>query len=128
MGTFGQFTGWPKKHGNSVTNSISSLLWTSIVIPNFKSHNIIMSARVYFMKRVKDFTMSLLCLRKMYSDGGQFTLFVYCNFLVLLKSTTKENWIQGGGNRVYVHFAVTFLDCWRTSFCVTTITKAADLM
>ena len=26
----------------------------SIVIPNFKSHNIIMSARVYFMKRVKD--------------------------------------------------------------------------
>ena len=44
----------PEKHGNSVTNSISSLLWISIVIPNFKSHNIIMSARVYFMKRVKD--------------------------------------------------------------------------
>ena len=42
-----------QKHGNSVTNSISSLLWISIVIPNFKSHNIIMSARVY-MKRVKD--------------------------------------------------------------------------
>ena len=37
-----------------VTNSISSLLWISIVIPNFKSYNIIMSARVYFMKRVKD--------------------------------------------------------------------------
>ena len=32
----------------------SSLLWISIVIPNFKSHNIIMSARVYLMKRVKD--------------------------------------------------------------------------
>ena len=44
----------PKKHGNSVTNCISSLLWISIVIPNFKSHNIIISARVYFMKRVKD--------------------------------------------------------------------------
>ena len=29
---------------------------------------------------------------------------------------TKENWIQGGGNRVSVHFAVTFLDCRRTSF------------
>jgi len=41
-------------HGNSVTNCISSLLWISIVIPNFKSHNIIMSARVYFLKRVKD--------------------------------------------------------------------------
>ena len=47
-------TGCPKKHGNSVTNWISSLLWFSIVIPNFKSHNIIMSARVYFMKRVKE--------------------------------------------------------------------------
>ena len=47
-------TGCPKNHGNSVTNLISSLLWISIVIPNFKSHNIIMSARVYFMKRVKD--------------------------------------------------------------------------
>ena len=43
-------TGCPKKHGNSMTNRISSLLWISIVIPNFKSHNIIMSARVYFMK------------------------------------------------------------------------------
>ena len=47
-------TGCPKKHGNSVTNLISSLLWISIVIPNFKSHNIIMSSRAYFMKRVKD--------------------------------------------------------------------------
>ena len=46
--------GVPKKHGNTVTNSISSLLWISIVIPNYKSHNIIMSARVYLMKTVKD--------------------------------------------------------------------------
>ena len=46
------FSGCPNKHGNSVTNSISSLLWISIVIPNFKSHNIFMSARVYFMKTV----------------------------------------------------------------------------
>ena len=43
-----------QKHGNSVTNWISSLYWISILIPNFKSHNSIMSARVYFMKRVKD--------------------------------------------------------------------------
>ena len=48
-------TGCPIKHVNSVTNCISSLLWISIVIPNYKSHNIIMSARFYFMKRVKDF-------------------------------------------------------------------------
>ena len=27
-------------------------VWISIVIPNFKNHNIIMSARVYFMKTV----------------------------------------------------------------------------
>jgi len=47
-------TGCLKKHGNSVTNWISSLLRISIVIPNFKSHNIIMSARSYFMNRVKD--------------------------------------------------------------------------
>ena len=56
-------TGCPNKHGNSVPNSISSLLWISIVIPNFKSHNITMSNRVYFMKTVngcKDvFIMSL---------------------------------------------------------------------
>ena len=47
-------TGCPKKHGNSVTNWISFLLWISIVMPNFKRHNIIMSARVYFKERVKD--------------------------------------------------------------------------
>ena len=53
-------TGCPKKHGNSVTNSISSLLCISIAIPNFKSRNIIMSAKVYFLKRVngcKDVSM-----------------------------------------------------------------------
>ena len=43
-----------QKHENSVTNSISSFLWISIVIPNFKSHNIIISAGVYFIKRVND--------------------------------------------------------------------------
>ena len=53
----------PKKHGNSVTNWISSLLGISIVKPNFKSHNIIMSPRFNLMKMVKDckdvFVMSL---------------------------------------------------------------------
>ena len=39
---------------------------------------------------------------------------------------SKENWIEGGGDRVSVHFAVTFLDYWRTSFCVTTITKIVN--
>ena len=31
-----------------------ALLYISILIHNFKTHNIIMSDRVYFMKRVKD--------------------------------------------------------------------------
>ena len=38
---------------------------------------------------------------------------------------SKENW-KGGGDWVSVHFAVTFLDCWRTSFCVTTIIKIVN--
>ena len=45
----------PNKHGNSVKNLISSLLWPSIVIPNFKSNNIFMSARMYLMKTVNGF-------------------------------------------------------------------------
>ena len=45
--------GCPKKRGISVANWISSLLGISNVIPNFKSHYVIMSARVYFIKRVK---------------------------------------------------------------------------
>ena len=42
-------TGCPNKHGNSATNSISSFLWISIVIPDFERHN---SIRLldYFMK------------------------------------------------------------------------------
>ena len=72
-----------QKHGNSVTNWISSLLWTSIVIPNFKSHNIFMFARVYFMKRVRDCKdVSIWTVKT-----DKFTLFVYCNFLVLLSTS-----------------------------------------
>ena len=47
-------TGCPNKHGNSVTNSRSSLLRFSIVIPDFESHNIIMSARVYLINDCAD--------------------------------------------------------------------------
>ena len=62
----------PNKHGNSVTNSISSLLRISIEIPNFKSHNIIMSARVYFMKRVKDCKdVSIMSQQDENSEDGQ---------------------------------------------------------
>ena len=32
---------------------------------------------------------------------------LYPWFIIII----KENWIQGGGNRVSLHFAVTFLDC-----------------
>ena len=33
--------------------------------------------------------------------------------------TPRRYWIGGGGDRVSVYFAVTFLDCRRTRFCVT---------
>ena len=81
-------TGCPKKHGNSVTNWISSLLWISIIIPSFKSHNIIMSARSYFMKRVKDVLRCIYNVSARWTvNMDKFTLFVYCNFLVLLSLT-----------------------------------------
>ena len=92
-------TGCPKKHWNSVTNSISSLLWISIVIPNFNSHNIIMSARAYFMKRVKDckdvsimspqdeqwIRTSLLCLYTV------IFLFFYISTTVCSQNINKQN-------------------------------------
>ena len=63
------------KHGNSVTNSISSLLWIRIVISHFKSNNIIMSARVYFMKRVKDCKeLSIISPQDEHVKTDQFTL------------------------------------------------------
>jgi len=81
-------TGCPKKHGNLVTNLISSLLWISIVIPNSKSHNIIMSARVYFMKKVKDCkVVSIMSPKRWTVKTDKFTLFVYCNFLDFLSTT-----------------------------------------
>ena len=50
----GKLQGVPKTMGIQWHNWISSLLWIIIVMPSFKSHNIIMSATVYFMKRVND--------------------------------------------------------------------------
>ena len=80
-------TGCPKKHGNSVTNSISSLLWISTVIPNFKSHNIIMSARVYLLKRVKDCKDVSIMSPQDEQWRRSSLLFVYWNSLVLLSTT-----------------------------------------
>ena len=74
-------TGRPNKHGNSVTNSISSLTWISIVIPNFESHNIIMSARVYFIKTVNG------CKDKLWKDGQVYSVCIL-HFLFVLLSTT----------------------------------------
>ena len=73
-----------------MTNSISSLLWISIVIPNFRSHNIIISARVYCMKRVKDCKDEsgvYYVSTRWTVITDKFTLFVYCNFHVLLSTT-----------------------------------------
>ena len=82
------YTECPKKHGNSVTNSISSLLWISIVIPNFKSHNIIMSARVNFIKRVKDCKdVSIMSPQDDQWRRTSLLCLPYCNFLALLSTT-----------------------------------------
>ena len=69
------YTGFPNKHGSSVTNSISSLLWISIVCYVI----FVMSARVYFMK-TRYVTINV-------SDRGtvktdKFTL--YCFYTVIL--------------------------------------------
>ena len=70
-------TGCPNKHGNSGTHSRSSLLRISLVIPDFKSHNLIMSARVYFMK--------IINLTKMNNaDGHVYVVCINYIFLVLL--------------------------------------------
>ena len=90
------YTGCPKKHGNSVTNSISSLLWFSIVIPNFKSYNIIMSARVYFMKRVK-----------------------YCKDVSIM-SPQDEQWIR---TSLLCLYTAIFLFYYSTTICSQNINK-----
>ena len=72
-----------------MTNSISSLLWISIVIPDFKSHNITMSARVYFMKTVNG--CKVVPIMSPQDEQWRWTsllcLYIYCNFLVLLSTT-----------------------------------------
>ena len=56
-----------------------------------------------------------------YNNGRIILIFLLSCFVILVNMNKKSD-------RVSVHFAVTFLDCWRTSSCVTTITKAADLI
>ena len=74
-------------HGNSVTNSISSLLWISIVIPNFKIHNTIMSARVYFMKRIKDCKGVSIMSPQDEQWRRTSLLSLYTDYLVLVSTT-----------------------------------------
>ena len=93
-------TGCPKKHGNSVTNWISSLLWICIVIPNFKSHIIITSARVYFMKRVKD-CKDVSIMSIMNSEDGQ----VYSVYILHFSCFTKYNRMQSKINKQNANIA-----------------------
>ena len=81
-------TGCPNKQGNSVTNSISSLLWIITGIPDFLRLSIIMSARVYFMKTVNGYKdVSIMSLQDEQWRRTSLLCFVYCNFLVLLSTT-----------------------------------------
>ena len=77
----------PNKHGNSVTNSISSLLWISIVIPNFKSHNSILSSRVYLMKTVNG------CLDMSPQDEQWIRTSLLCLYTVIFLFYFKYNLI-----------------------------------
>ena len=63
------------------------LSYEFIVIPNFKSHDIIISARVYFMKRVKDCKDVSIMSPKMNSEFGQVYSVCILHFLVLLSTT-----------------------------------------
>ena len=63
------------------------LLIISIVMPDFKSHNIAMSSIVYLMKTLngcKDVSLILL-QDEQWRRTSQFV--VYCNFLALLSTT-----------------------------------------
>ena len=73
-----------------MTNSISSLLLISIVMPNFKTHNI-MSARVYFIKRVKDCKDVSICLRKMNSEDGKVYFVCILQFSCFIKTVCSQN-------------------------------------
>ena len=66
---------------------MSSLLKISIEIPNFKRHNIIMSARVYFMKTVcgcKD--VSIMSPQDVQRRRKSLLCLYAVNFLVLLST------------------------------------------
>ena len=69
-----------------MTNSISSLLWISIVIPDFKRHNAI----IYFMKPVYGCKDVSIVFSRWTVKTDKFTLIVYCNFLVSL-SVCSQN-------------------------------------
>jgi len=86
------FTGFPNKQGNSVTNSRSSLLRISIVILDFKSHNLIMSARAYFMKTVHGCNNLSVSLQDVQCRRVYLLCFFYCSFLVLIsKNVCSRN-------------------------------------
>ena len=52
--------------------------------------------------------------------------FVCLCFDCIYGCTQGELNTRRGQYKVSVHFAVTYLDCWRTSFCVITIIKIVN--
>ena len=73
-----------------MTNVISSLLRISIVLPDFKSHTIIMPARVYFMKTLNGYKDESIMSLQMNSEDGQ----VYSVCILLFSCFTKYNRMQ----------------------------------
>ena len=78
--------------GIESTNSRSSLLRFSIVIPDLESNSIIMSARVYFMKKVngcKD--VSVMSLQDEQWKRASLLYMSTYNVLVLLGTTVMKS-------------------------------------
>ena len=84
--------GVPKNMG--IQLQIQYRLWyeLALLIPDFKSHNIIMSARVYYIKTVNDCKDVILMLRKMKmnSEDGQVysVCILYFLFVLLILQIT----------------------------------------
>ena len=60
-------TGWPNKHGNSVTNSMSFFIKISIVIPYVKTYYNFVCYRVYFTFKYKAVLLFCVSTRKLWT-------------------------------------------------------------
>ena len=100
-----------------MTNWISSLLWISIAIINFKSNEIIISARVYLMKTV----MSVYNVSARWTvKADKFTLFVY---ILQFSCLTKYNRMQSTHKQTNCKQQTKILQCTAFSVGITILNQ-----